>query len=399
VPDLFEGFPSNVKAVHVRHGMANVFGERGEGREQMDGAPALEGGRRWLSAQFTVFGGNEALLQTGWSDARGLARDAAAARDDGACEGFFQWPEWSDTSPWLSHALAKIAWDPDALRDLEPALSDYARARHGERAEPYLAGFVPLLSDGNARFMHPPRKRLLVPYYLARESLNLLADVRAGARKMEESLDGASALYHRDYLDLLAWVGLRQAQVFEAAAYLAHVAADRESVATACREAEATWRGLRDLLAQNPDRSLVSSARGLSRIGALSAAVVDSLWTLGCDFYGGYPLVLSPEAIELVYLPQLGALRSRIESAAESGVVSALEEPGWFWHDFPDRRWADSVRRLPSEDASRFEGEMRARLRAALAGASPDSPASAPSVEWLAASLPSPVAAPPPVPG
>jgi hypothetical protein len=66
-----------------------------------------------------------------------------------------------------------------------------------------------------------------------------------------------------------------------------------------------------------------------------------------------------PEAIELVYLPQLEALRGGLETAAESGVVSALDEPGWFWHDFPDWRWADSVRRLPSEDPSRFEEEMR----------------------------------------
>ena len=394
VPDLFEGFPSNVKAVHVRHGMANVFGERGEGREQRDGAPPLEGGRRWLSAQFTVFGGNETLLQTGWSDTRALARDAAAARVDEACEGFFQWPEWSDTSPWLSHAVAEIAWNPDALRELEPALADYAKARHGDRAEPYLAGFLPLLRDGNARFMNPPRKRLLVPYYLAPESLKLLAEVRAGAARMGETLDGSTALYHRDYLDLLAWAGLRQAQVFEAASYLAHVGSERESAASACREAEATWSGLRDLLAQSPDLGLLSSARGLSRVGPLSTKVVDSLWTLGCDFYGGYPLLLSPEAIELVYLPQLDALRSRIESAAESGLVCALDEPGWFWHDFPDRRWADSVRRLPSEDASRFEGEMRARLNAALAD-TPPGPAPLPSMRWLEAPLPDPLAEPP----
>jgi hypothetical protein len=397
MPDLFEGFPAHVRAVHVRHGMANVFGERGEGREQNDGAPPLDGGRRWLSAQFTVFGGNETLLQTAWSDTRALARDAAAARVDESCDGFFQWPEWSDTSPWLSHAVAKIGWNPDALRDLEPALSDYARLRHGDRAEPYLAGFLPLLSDGNAPFMHPPRKRLLVPYFLAPESLKLLAEVRAGAARMGEALDGAPALYRRDYVDLLTWIGLRQAQVFEAAAYLAHLASDRDSSASACREAEATWRGLRDVLAQSPDLSLVSSARGLSRVGPLSATAVDSLWTLGCDFYNGYPLVLSPEAIELVYLPQLGALRSRIESAAESGVVCALDEPGWFWHDFPDRRWADSVRRLPSEDASRFEEEIRSRLRAALAD-TPPGPASSLSLEWLAASLPSPVAEPPLLP-
>ena len=378
----------------MRHGMANVFGERGEGREQKDGAPPLAGGRRWLSAQFTVFGGNETRLQTGWSDARALARDAAAARSDGACEGFFRWPEWSDTSPWLSHALARIAWDPDALRELEPALEDYAKARHGDRALPYLAGFLRLLSDGNARFMHPPRKRLLVPYFLAPESLQTPCGNSRGRADDGRCARGRPALFRRDYLDLLAWIGLRQAQVFEAASYVAHVGSDRESAARACGEAEATWSGLRDLLAQSPELSLLSSVRELSRIGALSAAVVDSLWTLGCDFYDGYPLVLSPEAIDLVYLPQLGALRSRIESAAESGVVCALDEPGWFWHDFPDRRWADCVRRLPSEDASRFEEEMRARLRAAVADTA-TGPASPPSMDWLTASLPSPLAGPP----
>lgn len=397
-PDLFEGFPSNVRAVHVRHGMANVFGDRGEGREQSDGGPSLKGGRRWLSAQFTVFGGNETLLQTGWSDARALARDAAAARVDGSCEGFFQWPEWSDTSPWLSHAVARIAWNPDGFRELEPALSDYARARHGDRAKGYLAGFLPLLREGNARFMHPPRKRLLVPYFLAPESLRLLEEVRAGARTMMEGLEGASSLYYRDFVDLAAWIGLRQAQVFEAAAYLAHVDFDRTFSASACRQAEATWSGLRDLLLRSPELSLVSSARGLSRVGPLSTGVVDSLWTRGCDFYNGYPLVLSPEAIELVYLPQLEALRARLESGAES-----LDGPGWFWHDFPDRRWAESVRRLPTEDASRFEGEMRTRLRSALAGsapghAAPPSPPSPPSMDWLAAPLPPPVEEPPDLP-
>ncbi len=370
--DLFDGFPADVRAVHVRHGMANVFGDRGEGREQRDGAPPLEGGRRWLSAQFTVFGGNETLVQTGWSDARALARDAAAARADGSCEGFFQWPEWSDTSPWLSHAIARIAWDPEALVELDPALSEYARARHGERAERFLAGFLPLLKNGNARFMNPPRKRLLVPYLLAPQSLKLLEEARAGARTMMEALEGASTLYYRDFVDLASWIGVRQAQVFEAAAYLAHVDLDRESAASAGRQAEATWSGLRDVLSESPELSLVSSARGLSQVGELSTDVIDSLWTLGCDFYNGYPLVLSPEAIELVYIPQLAALRERMESAAQSSLVCTLDEPGWFWHDFPDRRWADSVRCLPSEDASRFEEEMRSRLRAAVAGETPE---------------------------
>jgi hypothetical protein len=245
--------------------------------------------------------------------------------------------------------------------------------------------------------MHPPRKRLLVPYFLAPESLKLLADVRAGAGRMGGALEGSSSLYQRDFLDLVCWIGLRQAHAFEAAAYLAHVAFDSESSAGALRQAEAAWKGLLGLLSEVPERSLVSSARGLSRVGPLSTAAVDSLWTLGCDFYNGYPLVLSPEAIELVYMPQLEALRSRLERAAQSRLVSTLDEPGWFWHDFPDRRWADSVRRLPAEDASRFEVEMRARLRAALDGASPPRVAP-PSVEWLKTPLPAPVAEPPRLP-
>jgi hypothetical protein len=397
VPDLFEGFPPNVRAVHVRHGMASVFGDRGEGREQEDGGPPLTGGRRWLSAQFTVFGGNETLLQTGWSDARALAKDALASGVDGTCEGYFQWPEWSDTSAWLSHACAKIAWSPEARSDLEPALSDYARARHGERAERFLAAFDPLLRDGNARFMSPPRKRLLVPYLLAPESLKVLEAVRAGARSMGEALEGASVLYRRDFTDVVAWAGRRQAEAFEAAAYLAHVEGKKEASADACRHAEAAWGAVRDLLSQSPELSLVCSARALPRVGELSTKVVDSLWTLGCDFYNGYPLVLSPEAIDFVYRPQLEALRFRMEDALESGRTLALDRPGWFWHDFPDRRWADSVRRLPSEDSWRFEKEIRSRLRSALSGIETE-PEPPPSIAWLRSPLPSPVLDPPVLP-
>ncbi len=389
VPDLFEGFPENVRAVHVRHGMANVFGDRGEGREQKDGPPSLDGGRRWLSAQFTVFGGNETLLQTAWSAALSLSRDASAARTDGNCEGFFQWPEWSGTSPWLSHAVARISWNPETLRDLEPEISRYAKLRHGERAERFLAGFLPLLRDGNARFMSTPRKRLLVPYFLAPECLKTLSEVRAGAQLMNEALEGASDLYRRDLFDLIAWTGLRQAQTFEAAAYLAHVDGKRESSTDFLSRAKATWNGLRDVLSQSPVLSLVSSARELERVGELSGQVEDSLWTLGCDFYNGYPLVLSPEAIELVYLPQLEAFRTRLESG-----VTSLADPGWFWHDFPDRRWADSVRRLPAEDPARFEGEMRERLREALRGGAA-APPSTYSLDWLEVPLPSPVSEPP----
>jgi hypothetical protein len=56
-----------------------------------------------------------------------------------------------------------------------------------------------------------------------------------------------------------------------------------------------------------------------------------------------------------------------------------LEEPGWFWHDFPDKSWADAVRKLPSEDATRFESVMRERLRRSLS-----EPSTAPTAGKLA---------------
>jgi hypothetical protein len=211
---------------------------------------------------------------------------------------------------------------------------------------------------------------------------------------MGEALEGASALYRRDFVDLAAWVGLRQAQVFEASAYLAHVEGNREAQTYSLRSAAESWTGLKALLSQSPDLSLVSSAGTLASVGELSTSAVDSLWTLGCNFYNGYPLVLSPEAIELVYLPQLEALSTRLDG----GTVAILEEPGWFWHDFPDRRWADSVRRLPSEDAATFEEEMRSRLRAALEGDLVVTAAAPPSMAWLSSTLPSPVSDPPTLP-
>jgi hypothetical protein len=371
LPDLFEGFPANVRAAHIRHGMAGVFGDRGEGREQVDGPPPLPQGTKWISGQFTVFSGNETLLQTAWSDAPSLSRDASASRRNPSCEGYFQWPEWSASSPWLSHAIGRISWSPESLERLEPALSSYAHDRHRERAGAFLAGFLPLLRAGNAKLTYPPRKRLLVPYFLAPESLVLLGDTRTGVRVMADSLEGAPAVFHRDLLDLLTWTALRQAQTFEVEAYLRHVEDDRAGSEQALAVAEETWTSLASVLGQVPELSIVASARRLSKVGELSDRAEDSLFTLACDFYNGYPLVLSPEAIDLVYLPQLEALRSALESASTQGKKAALDEPGWFWHDFPDRGWADAVRRLPSEDAARFENEMRTRLRDALEATPP----------------------------
>ncbi|MFQ5790757.1 MAG: alpha-N-acetylglucosaminidase TIM-barrel domain-containing protein, partial [Acidobacteriota bacterium] len=119
LPELFSELPSRVHAAHIRHGMANVFGERGEGREQADGRPDLPPGRRWLSGQFTVFGGNEAFAQTAWCDGAALARDALASMKDESCKGYFQWPEWSNTSPWLSEVIAALSWNPASMSSPE----------------------------------------------------------------------------------------------------------------------------------------------------------------------------------------------------------------------------------------------------------------------------------------
>ncbi|HXV61717.1 MAG TPA: hypothetical protein VEK15_13545, partial [Vicinamibacteria bacterium] len=380
IPDLFQGFPSNVRAAHIRHGMADVFGDRGAGREQSDGRPGLVEDTLWLSGQFTVFGGNETGLQTAWCDAKALTRDATASSQSSA-EGYFQWPEWSNTSAWLAHVVAKLAWRPK-----EPSVAHYAERRHGERAGTFLAAFGPLVRDGNAKFMHPPRKRLLVPYFNAPESLELLESVRAGARAMLEVLEGAPSMFRRDFLDIVAWVGLRQAQVLECDAYLRHVEGEDVSF----DHAETTWRTLAAAMASSPDLSIVASTRDLARMGPISSRLEDSIWNLACDFYNGYPLVLSPEAIELVYLPQLEALRK----ATAAGGPVVLEAPGWFWHDFPDLAWADCVRKLPGEDAAAFEREMRARL-----GADPPTMREAPELEtFLTLPLPEPRSDPPTLP-
>jgi len=359
LPDLFETFPPDVRAVHIRHGMADVFADASAGREQPDGAPELPPDRKWLSGQFTVFGGNETLLQTGWSDAATLASDARASLQDARCEGYFQWPEWSDTSVWLSDVIAKLSWNPSSIDDVERALADYAHARHGVHATPFLEAYLPLIHDGNARFMHPPRKRLLNPYELAPGSLSLLASTRRGATAMIEPLGT-----HRDFIDLITWVGVRQAHALEADAYVRH--ANGESVSEALFAARATWEALEALLTQVPELSIVESARSVRGVGAVSARIEDSFWTLACDFYRGYPLVMSPEAIELVYLDQLDGLARAIAAAEERGEVAVLEASGWFWNDFPEPSWADSARKLPSENAAAFERSMRARIREVL---------------------------------
>ena len=369
LPDLFSKLPSDTRAAHIRHGMANVFGDRGEGREQADGAPTLPPGRRWLSGQFTVFAANETLVRTAWSSAEAMARDAMASRRDENCEGYFQWPEWSDTSPWLSEVIARLAWNPASLDRWESVFRSYAKARHGERTEAFLAGFMPLMRAGNARLMNPPRKRLFIPYYLAPEPMSELQEVKEGARAMSEHglREGGSSLFDRDLVDLMTWIGMRQAQVLEAEAYLLHLGGDQDKAAAVLDAAERTWKALQNLLSQIPELSLLEAARSVGRVAPLSGRVVESFWVQACDFYNVYPLISSPEAIELVYRVQLQNLRIVLDEAHGRGEAAALEAPGWFWHDFPDPAWADAVRMLPRENARVFEETMKARLAEAIA--------------------------------
>jgi len=370
-PDLFAALPAGVHAAHIRHGMGGVFDDRGQGREQGDGRPPLPAGRRWLSGQFTVFGGNEISLQTPWSDAQALARDARASAADPACDGYFQWPEWSDTSPWLSHVIARLAWAPDAFGTIESELRAYARARHGHRAEAFLAGVLPILRAGPARFTSTPRKRLVSPYRLSAESLALVEAVRAGARTAAAAMGSgeASPLFDRDVTDVCEWLGVHQAHVFEADAYRRHRAGDQAGAFEALDIADATWQALGRLLAAIPERSILDAAARAAETGEASSRFVESFWVNACDFYNGYPLVMGPEAIELVYRPQLAQWRRLMVEAGARRQPMTLDAPGWFWHDFPDPAWADAVRKLPSEDAAAFEQTMRDRLRRVLTSA------------------------------
>ena len=367
LPDLFEDLPPNVKATHIRHGMGGLFTDRGVGAEQADGKPNLPSEQRWLAGQFTVFGGNETLLQTAWSDANSLARDARTAAVDSTCEGYFQWPEWSNTSPWVSHVIRSLAWKPMTFR-ADSELQRYARVRHGEQAEGFLAAFAPLLNAGNAKFVATPRKRLLVPYFLSQVERELLEAVANGLQVMSQDLSHfpSSRLFQRDLLDVLSWTAVRQAQVFEAAAYQAFQERNEPKVAMAIESAKMTWSILRTVLAQAPELSIIETARAAVKVGPISKNALDSFWTLGCDFYNGYPLVLCPEAIELVYLDQSGKLGQTLLAAIQNNNTEPLEKPGWFWHNFSDSTWADAVRVLPREDTFHFENSMRSQLAEAL---------------------------------
>lgn len=376
VPDLFAALPDGVHAAHIRHGMGGVFADRGQGREQGDGRPSLPVGRPWLSGQFTVFGGNEASLQTPWSDARALARDARSSAADPACVGYFQWPEWNDASPWVSHVIARLAWAPDAFGALDTELGAYARARHGARSEAFVAGVLPILRDGHARFTSTPRKRLVVPYWLSADSIALVQAVRTGARTMAMAMETGegSPLFDRDVADVCEWLALRSTHVFEAEAWRRHRLGEPGGALAALDAADDCWNALGRLLAAIPERSILEAAARAVETSEPSSRFVESFWVNGCDFYGGYPLVMSPEAIELVYRPQLARWRQLMTRADERDERTALEAPGWFWHDFPDPAWADVVGKLPSEDAAAFEQTMRGRLRQLIEGARPRPP-------------------------
>lgn len=376
LPDLFEELPGDVRAAHIRHGMGGMFADRGVGREQSDGRPNLPPEQRWLAGQFTVFSGADTLPQTTWSDASSLARDARAAAADPYCEGYFRWPEWSNTSPWLADAIRSLAWDP-ATFGADRALQAYARQRHGANADAFLAGFATLVMAGNARSMATPRKRLLAPYFLDADALTHLTAVRNGLRAMADALSRPVApgpLFHCDLVDVLSWAAVRQAHVLEAASYVAFRAQDPAGVVASIRSAQTTWSILRTVLDYVPELSLVETARSVARTAAISGRAVDSFWTLGCDFYNGYPLVLSPEAVELVFLDQCGRLGRALADALEVGNTTPLATPGWFWHDFPDPAWADLVLELPREDADHFEQAMRLRFQEAVEAGAAQSP-------------------------
>jgi hypothetical protein len=269
----------------------------------------------------------------------------------------------------LSEVIARLAWNPASLESWESVFRSYAKVRHGERAEAFLAGFMPLMRAGNARLMNPPRKRLFIPYYLAPEPMSELQEVKEGARAMSEHghREGGSFLFDRDLVDLMTWIVIRQAQVLEAEAYLLHLGGEQDKALEELDAAERTWKALQDLLSQIPELSILEAARSAGQVAPLSERVVESFWVQACDFYKGYPLVPSPEAIELVYRVQLQNLRNLLEETHRRGEAATLEAPGWFWHDFPDPAWADAVRMLPRENARVFEETMKARLAEAIA--------------------------------
>ena len=366
VPTLFAELPPRVEAAHIRHGLGDVFSNTPEGREQSDGAARdMPAPRPWLSAQFTVFGGYEALLQTAWCDPEAIARDARVSARDPLCGGFFHWPEWTGTSPWLSHALAELSWDPDAFAT-DAALRRYAELRHGPLAEAFLAGFAPLVALGNAPYMFTPNKRLVLPYRQETAQHAAQEATLAGLDAMAEALPEGAPLFARDLVDLTTLVSVRAVQAWELEACLRVVADDTAGALEAADAALATWDALRDLLAAVPELSVLETARAMAREGAVDT--LQRRLVTDLTFFDGYAMVWSAETIERVYRVQTARLRAEIEQLNGGYLPTLLRGAGWFWRDFPDDAWTVATKRLPGaiDDLPAFEAELELAVGAAI---------------------------------
>ncbi len=368
LPGLFSELPGSVRAMHIRHGMGGVFSDRGAGREQRAGKPDV-GDRRWIEGQFTVFGGNESWPRPAWGHApKTMVAEARTAASDPSCEGFFHWPEWAAASPWTSDLLARLSWDPKRV-GASQALTEYAHRRHGDRITLFQAAWEPLVEAGDARFMETPRARRLVPWFASPQPLRVLKLARAGVRQATGGLPReALPLLERDLADALLWVGRRQAQVLEAQAWTAAVRKDTADATAFAAAAVRSWELVLELLRAIPELSLAQSLSVLAGSGRLTTHALDTFLTQSVGFYGGYPLAMSPEAVELVFLPQSRRLAEGV-AAVLGGKAPKLPEAGWFWHDFPEAdqgAWAEVVRKLPGDD-DELEAALRPRLEEALA--------------------------------
>lgn len=368
LPGIFAELPEGVRAMHIRHGMGGVFADRGAGREQQPGKPDV-GARRWIEGQFTVFGGNESWPRSAWGhDPETLVGQARAAAADPTCDGFFAWPEWAAASPWTADLLARLAWDPQRVGAAQ-ALTEYGHRRHGDRITLFQAAWEPLVDAGDARFMETPLARRIVPWFASPPALRALKLARSGLRQATAGLPKEPLpLLERDLADALLWVGRRQAQVLEAQAWIAAVGERPEEARAFSEAALRSWGQVLSVLQAIPELSLVRSLAVLAGGGGLSERAVDVFLTQSVGFYGGYPLAMSPEAVEFVCLPQSRRLADHI-AALTPGGPALLPDPGWFWHDFPAIEggdWADAVRKLPGSDDG-VERALRGLLEDAVA--------------------------------
>ena len=369
VPKLFAALPDRVEAVHIRHGMGKIFTSSPEGREQSYGSAAdMPTPRKWLSAQFTVFGGHETLLQTAWSDPRALAKDARACAKDPLCGGFFQWPEWAATSPWLSQIISELGWDPVQFESAD-ALHRYARQRHGvgEKRDAFLRAFTVLIKAGNASFMATPSKRLLVPYLLERNQHGLLLALKTELRGMVKVMGEApeSPLFDRDVIDLALLVGVKLAHSWEVAGCVCFANDNREGAQDAANEALRTWDELEAMLEEVPSRSLAQTVGAMASEGPLDNLLESFI--ADTFFYKGYPLVWSPEGIRGAYRPQCLALLKEFKTAADAQALPTFSRDAkWFWRDFPDSSWTEGVRLMPDIDQENFKKMLTSELAAAI---------------------------------